>query len=51
MRINSSLENSIFRIGLDEKSYPKPVRLALYITILYIVSVSVYIWFSGKISV
>ena len=50
MRIKNSLENSIFRIGLDEKSHLKPIYLALYLTILYMASVSFYIWFSGEIA-
>ena len=50
MKINYSLKNSIFRTGIDEKSHLKPIRLALYLTILYVIAVSFYIWFSGKVA-
>ena len=48
MKTNSSLMNSIFRTGIDEKSQLKPLRLSLYIVILYVIICSFYFWLSGE---
>ena len=50
MKIYASLKNSVFRAGIDEKSQIKPIRLALYVTILYATMVSFYFWYSREIA-
>jgi hypothetical protein len=47
MPINSCLKNSIFRIGIEDKSSIRPLFLSLTIAIGYIIIVSIYIWLSG----
>lgn len=50
MKINSSLNNSIFRNGIDEYSHINPFYTSLFLTILYVVLLSLYILTSGKIA-
>jgi signal transduction histidine kinase len=45
--ISSSLKNSIFRTGIDEKSSIRPLSISLIVSISYILIVSLYIWISG----
>lgn len=48
--IDSSLKTSMFRDGMDEHSQINPVKYAFFITILYVVLLSVYIIISGEIA-
>lgn len=50
MLIDSSLKTSMFRDGLDEHSQINPFKFAFYITILYVVLLSLYIVISGEIA-
>ncbi|MBN2789602.1 MAG: HAMP domain-containing histidine kinase [Candidatus Delongbacteria bacterium] len=50
MKTSNILKNSIYRTGIDERSNLNPVRFSIFITILYMVFVSAYIWFSGRIA-
>lgn len=50
MKINNIFKNTIFRSGIDERSYLKPFNFSISITILYIVFVSLYVWYSGRIA-
>jgi signal transduction histidine kinase len=50
MKINSSLNDSIFRDGIEENSHLNPFQAALIIAISYISLLSLYIFISGKIA-
>ncbi|WP_163341197.1 sensor histidine kinase [Desulfopila sp. IMCC35008] len=50
MTIDSSLKTSMFRDGLDEQSQINPLKFACYITILYVVLLSLYIVISGEVT-
>ncbi len=44
------LTNSVFRIGIEEAHILNPLKFSLIITILYIILISAYIWYSGAIA-
>lgn len=50
MKLNSILNNSQFRVGIDENSHLKPLRTAVLIFFVYSMLISVYIWLSGKVA-
>lgn len=50
MKINTSLNDSIFRDGIDETSHLNPLKSALIVTISYLSLLSLYIIISGKIA-
>jgi len=48
MQIESFLNNSEFRTGIEEKSSITPFFTSSIIGLIYIILISFYIWFSGK---
>ncbi|MBN1379141.1 MAG: HAMP domain-containing histidine kinase [Gammaproteobacteria bacterium] len=50
MIIDSSLKTSMFREGIDEHSHLDPLNYAIFITILYVVLLSLYIVISGWVA-
>lgn len=50
MKINKTFRNTVFRSGITENSNLKPFNVSLSVTIMYVVFISLYIWYSGRIA-